>query len=321
MRSRQILFSLAIGAVLATTARAQDPGIAIPTTSEASAQKQGAVLFYAYYTSDTGNLSLEDTRFTLTNGDVNPQRVHVFFVNGQSGAVSDEFICLGGNQTTSLQTSSLAPNVNGYVVAVAVNGTTGCPIGTEGNALSGMVHVKRADGFRGSLPAIAVSALYAGSIAGCSGATPTASMPFNGVSYNLLPRVVAVDHLPSRADGRNTLLVVNRTSGNLAGTASALGKLAGSMYDDAENKAGWVLPVATTQLETEIRNGVPTIPPPVETFIPAGRTGWTRFRSYPTDFGLLGAAFSLDPTGSYNLKANTLSGATSITVPVSAPGC
>lgn len=321
MKPRHLLLAAATLAALAagTPARAQDPGIAIPITSEASAMKRGSVLVYPYYTS--GDPATQDTRFTLTNGDTNPQRVHVFFIGGSSGAVAQQYVCLTGNQTSSFKMSNLDPGITGYVVAVAVNGTTGCPIGTEGNQLSGLVHVKRTDGFRGTLPAVAVSALYGGTIAGCTGASVSAGLPFDGVSYNRLPRVVSIDNFPSRGDGKSTLLVANRQGGNLTGTIGAIGRLFGTMFDDAENKVSWSLPAGGAQLEAVLQNGVPLIPPPFETFVPAGRTGWTRLRIYPGDVPVLGAAFFTGPTGSINLPVSTLSGATTLTIPVNAPPC
>lgn len=312
--------TLAVLAGAAATVRAQDPGLAIPASSEASAMKRGSVLVYPYYTS--GDPVVQDTRFTLTNGDVNPQRVHVFFVAGTSGGVSETYVCLDGNQTSSFRMSSLDPGVSGYVVAVAVNGTTGCPIGTEGNQLSGMVHVKRSDGLRGTLPAVAVSALYGGSIAGCSGASVTAGLPFDGVSYNRLPLVVSIDNFPSRGDGKSTMLVADRLGGNLTGTVPPINRLFGTMYDDAENKVFWSLPAGGAQLEAVLQNGVPVTPPPFQTFVPAGHTGWTKLRIYPgSTTPVLGAAFFTAPTGSINLPASTLGVATTLTIPVTPPSC
>jgi hypothetical protein len=321
MKPRHLLPAVATLAALTlgVPAHAQDPGLPIPTSSETSALKRGAVLLYPYYTS--ADPALQDTRLTLTNGDVNPQRVHVFFVDGTSGAVGSQYVCLGGNQTSSFKMSTLDPGATGYAVAVAVNGTTGCPIGTEGNQLSGTVHVKRADGFRGTLPALGVAALYSGSIAGCSGASVTAVMAFDGVSYNRLSRVVSIDNIPSRGDAKSTLLIAGRASGNLTSAIGPVSRLFGTMFDDAENRVSWSLPVATTQLDTVLRNGVPLTPPPFETFNPAGRTGWTKLRIYPSDTPLLAAAFFTAPTGSINLPAETLSVSGTLTMPVTAPPC
>lgn len=321
MTPRPLLLAAAMLALLAIgdTAHAQDVGIVIPAGSEASAMKRGAVLFYPYYTS--GDPATQDTRFTLTNGDVNPQRVRVFLVDGPSGAVGSTFVCLGSNQTSSFRMSDLDPGVTGYVVAVAVDATTGCPIGTDGNQLSGMTHIRRTDGFRGTLPAIAASALFGGTIAGCTGVSITAGLPFDGTSYNRLPRLVSIDNFPSRGDGKSTLLVADRLGGNLTGTVGPIGRLFGTMYDDAENKVSWSLPAGGSQLEAVLQNGVPLTPPPIETFVPAGRTGWTKLRIYPVETPLIGAAFFAGgPSGSINLPASTLT-TTTLTIPVNAPTC
>ena len=50
---------------------------------------------------------------------------------------------------------------------------------------------------------------------------------FDGVMYNPLPRVLALDSVGSRADGNDTLLIVDRIGGNLGTGAATLGTLFG----------------------------------------------------------------------------------------------
>ena len=45
---------------------------------------------------------------------------------------------------------------------------------------------------------------------------------------------MALDSLGSRADGNDTLLILNRVGGNLGIGAATLGSLFGILYDDSE---------------------------------------------------------------------------------------
>ena len=49
-----------------------------------------------------------------------------------------------------------------------------------------------------------------------------------------MPRVLALDNIGSRADGNDTLLILNRIGGNLATGASTLINLFGILYNDSE---------------------------------------------------------------------------------------
>jgi len=297
-------------------ARAQDVGLSIPATSEASDNKPGSVLIYNLFSPNAATPSLENTQISITNTNSSTtQAVMFIFVRGATGLSVPTAFCLGANKTATFDASLALPGERGFAIAIAVDISTGCPIGTAGNVLTGQARVKLASGFSGTLPAMGVSALYAGTIAGCSGASTSAALNFDGVSYNLLPFLSAVDNVGSLADGKRSLLVLNRINGNLGATATPLGKVTGTFYDDTERKTSYVIPTSGSQFVGELVKGQPVIVPPLPRFVPAGRTGWTRFRPFGSFAPATGAAFFTAPSGATNLRASTLISGT-VTIPV-----
>ncbi|MGE0883152.1 MAG: hypothetical protein AB7P14_06380 [Blastocatellales bacterium] len=318
--------------VMSSFALAADPGLQYPPFSEASDQKAGSVLFYNIYSSGATSGNTENTRINITN--TSSQRaafVHLYFVsNGCS--IADSYICLTANQTASFLTSDVDPGVKGYIVAVAVDPIFGCPV--RFNWLIGDEYVKMASGHAANLGAIAFAAVPApqeeaeGIIPGCGPDSVTATLNFDGTMYNRVPAVLALDNLPSRADGNDTMIIINRVGGNLGIGASTLGSLFGLLYDDAEN----VLSFSVTggcQLMASISNNFPRTTPRVETFIPAGRSGWMKIYNQTGAIGILGAAINKNDNagasagafnGGHNLHHLTLTTA-SYVVPVFPPSC
>lgn len=191
------------------------PGAAYTAASAVSDQKTGSVLIYNVYTSSSNPVQ-QNTRISLTNTDsARGIAVHLFFVDGSSCSVADSILCLTPNQTTSFLASDLDPGSTGYIVAVAVD-ATGCP--TNFNFLAGDEYVKFSSGHAANLGAEAISAL-AGGLAFCNTNSVTATLSFDGISYNPVPRVLAIDNLPSRADGNDTLLILNRSSNRTSSIA------------------------------------------------------------------------------------------------------
>src|SRR5581483_9172805 len=189
-----------------------------PGTSPAAAaalndQKPGSVLIFPVYTSSLSNPAVENTRINITNTDPSATIfVHLFFVDGSSCSVSDNFICLTGNQTMTINAADIDPGTTGYVIAVAVD-ATGCPV--DFNRLIGDEYVKFQSGHAANLAAEAISAI-AGGLPACSASSATATLAFNDVSYNALPRVLAVDNITSQLDGNSTMLIVDRIGGSLS---------------------------------------------------------------------------------------------------------
>src|SRR5262249_51940498 len=152
----------------------------------------------------------------------------------------------------------------------------------------------------------------------------TATVFFDGVCYNKLPRTLAVDSVPSAADGNSTLLIVNRPGGNLVTGGSTIGSLFGIFYDDAENTASYSF-TGGCQFRAIYSDTFPRTVPRLSTFIPKGHTGGTKFWT-AAETPILGAVINFNPNasgfnGGHNLHKLTLVNSTSMTIPVFPPGC
>src|SRR5262249_14802367 len=220
--------------------------------------------------------------------------------------------------------SDIDPGTTGYIVAVASD-RTGCP--TNFNFLIGDAFVKLSTGHRANLGAEAFHALT-GNQPICTPSSATAALNFDGVVYDRVPRVVAVDNIPSRADGNDTLLVLNRIGGNLATGASTLSSLFGILYDDSESALSFSV-TGACQLRSSLSSSFPRTTPRFETFIPAGRSGWMKLFSQ-SDIGLLGAVLNVNPNAGsqasafnqgHNLHKLRLSAANTLTIPIFPPSC
>src|SRR5262249_27209558 len=163
---------------------------------------------------------------------------------GATCGVADNFICLTPNQTASFLTADLDPGTTGYIVAVAVD-AQGCP--TNFNYLIGDEDVKFTSGHAANLGAEAINAL-ARCLALCDSKSSTAELRFDGLSYSVVPHVLAADNLGSRGDGNDTLLILNRLGGNLGTGAGTLANLFGILYNDAESGISFSLSPGTCQL-------------------------------------------------------------------------
>ncbi|MFN8000741.1 MAG: CSLREA domain-containing protein [Acidobacteriota bacterium] len=300
------------------------PGTLGASNSPLSDQRAGSVLIYNIYTSST-DPTRQNTRISLTN--TNPTRsisVHLFFVDGASCAIADSYICLTANQTASFLASDLDPGATGYLVAVATD-AGGCPLNF--NYLIGDEYVKFSSGHAANLAAEAISAV-AGGLPLCDTNSTTATLAFDGVSYSVVPRVLALDNVASRADGNDTMLIVNRLGGNLGTGAATLGTLFGILYDDAENGLSFSL-TGTCQLRNSLSNTFPRTAPRFENFIPAGRSGWLKLFSQ-SDIGISGAVINFNPNAitsagafnqGHNLHVLTTTNTAVYTIPVFPPGC
>jgi len=303
------------------------PGQPFPATSEISDQSAGSVLIYNLYTSNPASTNTQDTRISVTN--TNPTRsvgVHLFFVDGATCSVADNFICLTPNQTSSFLASEIDPGTTGYLVMVASDLTTGCPINF--NHLIGDAYVKFSTGRAANLGAEAIPAL-AGGLPFCNPNSVAAQLNFDGVSYGRIPRMLALDNIPNRAGGNDTMIILNRIGGNLATGASTLTNVFGIFYNDVEDGVSFTFNPGVCQFRASITNNFPRITPRFEQFVQSGRSGWVKLYS-TSDQGILGAAINFNPNAAsaagafnqgHNLHKLTMTPSASYTIPIFAPKC
>ncbi len=283
-------------------------------------------MIYNLYTSNATSPESQDTRINLTN--IDPTRtaiVKLFFVDGASCSVADSGVCLTPNQTVSFRASDLDPGGTGYIVAVAVD-SRGCPVNF--NNLIGDAYVKFSTGHAANLAAEAIAAL-AGGLPACNANSETARLNFDGISYNRIPRVLALDNISSRGDSNDTMLILNRIGGDLRTNADRLTSLFGVFYNDTEVGLSFSFNPGVCQFRSSVTNNFPRITPRFETFVPAGRSGWLKLNS-TNDQGILGAAINFNPNAGssadafnqgHNLHKLTLTSAASFTIPVFPPNC
>jgi hypothetical protein len=288
------------------------PGDQSVTLGQASTQKMGSVLLYSVYTSGL-DPNINDSRAIITN--ISPTEdvfVRFFFVDGSNCSVADMSIRLSRNQTTSFLTSDADPGVTGYLIAVAVS-EEGCPI--QYNYLVGEIYAKFDTGHQTNLAAFGVAALGPPTcVAGASSAT----LKFDGISYNSLPRTLAIDSLESRVAGNASMIVLNRIGGDFSSGALTLGSLVGLLFDDRETSQSFTLPSGLCQVRGTLGNNYPRTAPRYDAVIPAGRTGWMKLWS-TSDMAITGAIINSSTngfSGGRNLHVLTTTNTTTLAIPV-----
>ncbi len=329
----RILLAFLIVVSLSCVILAADPGLDLPNdpalrfNSQISDQKKGSVLIYNLYSSDAQGGAASNTRINITNTNASAgTAVHLFFVDGTSCSVADSYICLTPNQTASFLASDIDPGTVGYLLAIATD-RDGIP--TAFDYLIGDEYVKLGTGHAANLGAEAISVAVLPLLILPSNDGAYAQLFFDSLCYGALPRALAIDSIGSRADGNDTLLVVNRIGGNYAIGAATIGSLFGLMYDDAEAVFSFSIASSNCQLRGSISNSFPRTTPRVESIIPAGRTGWAKIWS-ASEAGLVGAVLNRNAntatsssafSGGRNLHKLTLTPNVTITVPIFPPSC
>ena len=303
------------------------PGVAYPALSEVSDTKEGSVLFYPIYTSDAVNANLQNTRIAITNTSLTESAtIHLFAVDGASCAVLDAFVCLTPTQTTVFLASDFDPGNTGYLVAVAVDDETGVP--RAFNELIGDEYVKFQSGHQANLGAEAIAASMQFPV-GPNPNVTTATLRFDGVNYNRLPRVLASDNIPSPADGNSTMLIIDRVGGNFTTSGATIGQFTGLLYDDSEQQFSFTANQAVCQYRTILSNNFPRTFTPFTRVLPAGRSGWMKFYT-ADDKALFGAQINFNPDSTsnpgafnqgHNLHHLTLTDTVTLVVPVFIPSC
>jgi hypothetical protein len=275
------------------------PGTPFPNTSELSDQKPGSILFYNYYTSNPDAPQTQNTEFSLTNTHSSTAvSLHMFFINGTNGSVLDILFSLAPRQTISFLASSLDPGVTGYAVVVAVNSATGCPINF--NHLIGNAFIKLSSGQQASLPAVAVAAI-ASIPSVCDNSVISATLNFDGVNYNKLPRMEVMNGIAAPADGNNTLFILNRIGGDLSVGAATLGFMFGVLYDDSESLFSFTF-AGNSQFVSPLDVSFPRTSPRITNIITAGRSGWMKVYKFDSDDAILGASLNFNSNSGSNAK-------------------
>jgi hypothetical protein len=262
------LFALTIGAlgVLNATALAQFPA----GTSHLSDIKPGSVLFYNRYTSNPSNPQQGDTQINITNTSQNLDvTLHLFLVDGSTCSVADSFVSLTPNQTASFLMSDYDPGIQGYMVAVAVDG--GAP--TQFNFLVGDEYIRETDGRQYNLPAVAVAKRSAGAVE--AGVEGTAGLVFNGTDYEQLPASLALSSFNSQATDNTQVHLYSPGPNLIIGGAPSTASIFTLVYDDTERvfstTTRFVCYGSFNLSSLRVAGGN------LNTVVPAGRTGWIRF--------------------------------------------
>jgi hypothetical protein len=217
-------------------------------------------------------------------------------------------------------------------MAIAVD-SQGSPINF--NFLIGDEYVKFSGAQAAGLSAEAVTAIAdrASCASDPSCSAVTATIAFDGVQFSALPRALALDNLPSRTDGNNTLLIVNRIGGSLSENAPTIGMLSGMLYDDMELGVSFSLAAGAGQFRGVLSNSTLRTDPRWESLIPAGRSGWMKMwieAGAASSGAMTGVAINANPNAKTSAKAYnqghtlhhlTLTTTASITVPVTPPIC
>jgi hypothetical protein len=304
----------------------QEFGIPLPPSVASSDQKPGSVLAFPVFTSGAASPQSQNTRIAITN--IEPTRqafVHLFFIS-DTCSVTDSFICLTPQQTMTFLSSDFDPGTTGYILAVATD-SAGCP--ANFNFLIGDEYVKFQSGHAANLGAEAFAALHG--FQPCAGGAASATISFDGVRYSLAPRMIAVDSIPSRVDGNDSRLVINRLGGDLRVGANTLGTLSGLLYDDAESSIS-LSRIGGCQMIWDFggcMGGSPCAGPRFEQFVPSGHSGWLKIFSQ-SDIALFGVILNLnrsfrEQASAYNQGHGfhhlTLTSTASITIPVVPPNC
>jgi hypothetical protein len=182
----------------------------------------------------------------------------------------------------------------------------------------GETFVKFDSGHRANLPALGVAAGLLPGNGLCAPDAVTATLAFDGVRYNELPRTLAINNLPSVANGNSTMLIINRIGGDLTTGAGTLGSIGGLLFNDIESSQSFALAGGSCQLRGILGNNFPRTVPRYTNVIPAGRSGWMKFWT-TADEAITGAMINestIGFTNGHNLHSLTTTQTATLTIPV-----
>lgn len=296
-----------------------------PPSSPVSSTKAGSILVFNLYSSSATDPDLENTLINITNTADKGVTLHQFFVSGDTCSVSDNFVCLTGNQTTSFLISDIDPDVTGFLIVVAVDDLTGCPINF--NFLIGDEYIRLASGHAANLGAEAIAAVDKVPC-DCDDTSLSANLLFDGYKYNQIPRVLVVSHLPSFADNNSTLLILNRISGDLFESVDRIGDFSGLLFDDTEHVLSFVAS-GGCQFRQFLNGTFPRTTPRFPQFVPSGHSGWMKLAAQE-GVAMLGSMIVLNTekealpnafSGGRNLHRLSFAASAMYQMPVIPPKC
>ncbi len=316
--------------IAGVTVSVNQSGVVVAGDTLAGDHRAGSVLIFNYYNSSISSSNQQNTQISLTNThDSRAATVRLYFVDSLTGTAESYDLCLAPNQTYNLLTSEFDPSVAGYVMAVAVDSTTGCPVNF--NYLEGQEAIKLNSGHNAILRAIGIPSVAASPTA-CTTENIAATLNFDGMSYAKLPKTLTITNLSSIRDGNDTLLVINRIGGSFVG-GDRLGTITGNLYNFDHPAENFSVNIATIQLVRSLSNSFPRIGPlSYDQMIPNGRIGWMYFGTNAPNQAIVGAVINQNPniwrssgafSGGYNLpmKEGGTASAVSLTIMTSAPNC
>jgi hypothetical protein len=291
------------------------PGQAPPPAAPPST-RPGSLLVFPLFSSSAANSRAHNTRFSLTNQHpAEPVTVHLYFADGSSGATQHAFLRLGPQQTRSLLASDYDPGLTGYLLAVAVSESQGCP--RQFNELLGEAFIKLASGHTANLTAESF-VLHAAFT--CPPEATQAELHFDGRQYSQVPRVVAVSSLTGPTAGAETLLALLRWGGAF-GTPLQAGT--GMLYDAQAQPFSFAFNHGQPHLLRALSTGFLTLPLDFPARLPTGSHGWLKLW-LEAEAGLLGAVLHApdNPAGlaqGHRLHGLTLAQRVTLTLPVLPP--
>jgi hypothetical protein len=302
-------FILTLSALWVLSSAVLGQGIPVPLDPNIlSDQKPGSVLFFNKYISNAASATTADTQINITNTNQSAGiNVHLFFVDTRDCNVQNQIIFLTPSQTVKLFAREEDPGARGYLIAVAID-PSGLP--TQFNFLIGDAYIRESTGMRqANLAAISFVKKTPGLVPANPGGF-TANLVFDGVTYDRMPRVVAVSSFNSQVTD-NTQLVLYSPLNDLLAPAAATNSILAVVYDDNENGNSFTFSV-TCYLQSSLSNLFGTI----DTIVPSGRTGWIRLQG-SSNIPLLGAILNNGPRfdGGHNLHHLTLRNTFTMRIP------
>ena len=172
-----------------------------------SDQKVGSVLVFPLVASNASKTA--DTRITISNiSSKKSATINLYFIPDNCLELNIPGIFLTPNQSITFAASDLYPVDRGYLIIVAFDPNTSCPI--QNNVLMGSAYVKLPSGYLGTGGAVNdgynAEAFWAYQTPVCSIAGTTSLLNFDGVTYDKVPSsFVAQIQQPALSPGQTII--------------------------------------------------------------------------------------------------------------------